>query len=75
MLSEDSGRIIRHVDTPGGGYRIVETSKRGSNLVKVSYFDKNGIERKEMMEWQRYPTWRRALDWVVRLFKMFAGRL
>jgi hypothetical protein len=75
MLGEESGRFIRQVDTPGGGYRIVETSNKNSKLVRVSYFDKNGVEQKDLVEWRRYSIWQRVRDWILGVARWFSERL
>jgi len=75
MSSEHSGMYVRHVDTPGGGYRVIESSRRGSKIVKVSYVDKNGFERKELTEWRKNPWWRRVVGAIADFFRWVTGRL
>lgn len=75
MSDGDSGSFVRRVKTQSGGFRIIRKSGRGSNILEVSYFDKDGTERKDEMRWKKYSLWSRMSDKMAWLFRWFAGRL
>jgi len=76
MKTEDSGKFVRHVETPmGGGYKVVQSKKSGENLIEVSYFDRYGVEHKERHLVKGESFWRRLLDGFLAILKWIARRL
>jgi len=65
--------VLKEAHTPNGGLRVVEQLSKDGKLLRVTYYDSNGIA--QAVEWLTKPWWTRILDAICRfkswLFERF----